>query len=145
MASKIHFTKTGEELEEFIPRSQIIKELGGDEDWEWKYVEPEAGEDAALEDTARLATLQADRDAVVKQYEKLTRDWISAVESDESDKMRAARMEVAGKLESGYWHMDRHLRGRTVYDRTGVLGENGKLEFYPKKKTLPVTSSDDID
>jgi hypothetical protein len=34
VASKIHFTKHLEDLEQYIPRSQIMKELGGDEDWE---------------------------------------------------------------------------------------------------------------
>ncbi|KAF8250113.1 CRAL/TRIO domain-containing protein [Wilcoxina mikolae CBS 423.85] len=146
VASKIHFTKTTEELEQFIPRSQIIKEIGGDEDWEYTYVEPTEGEDEALKDTARLASLQPARDAVVKEYEQLTREWIAAaVGSAESNEKKNKKDELAKKLAIGYWEMDKHLRGRTVYDRTGVLGPDGSVNFYPKKPELPETSDSDID
>ena len=145
VASKIHFTKTVEEVEEFIERGRIIKELGGNEDWVFQYVEPVAGEDAALADVARLAALQTERDAIVKELESVTREWISAVGSKESDEKRQRRLELAGKLEQGYWKMDKHVRGRTVYDRTGVLGQEGALKFYPEKKAQPQTSADDID
>ena len=101
VASKIHFTKTVEEVEEFIERGRIIKELGGNEDWVFQYVEPVAGEDAALADVARLAALQTERDAIVKELESVTREWISAVGSKESDEKRQRRLELAGKLEQG--------------------------------------------
>jgi hypothetical protein len=146
VASKIHFTKTTEELEQFIPRSHILKEIGGDEDWEYTYVEPIEGEDDALKDTARLASLQPVRDAVVIEYEQLTREWIAAAAgSEESDEKKTKRNELAKKLAAGYWEMDKHLRGRTVYDRTGVLGPDGSVNFYPKKQEQPKTSEDDID
>jgi hypothetical protein len=145
VASKIHFTKTTEELEQFIPRSQIIKELGGDEDWEYSYIEPAEGEDAALNDTARLQSLQTERDDIVKQYEELTKAWIAAAEGQQSADKKNKRNELAKKLESGYWAMDRHLRGRTFYDRTGVLGPDGSVTFYPKKISEPVVDSSDID
>jgi hypothetical protein len=144
VASKIKFTKTTEELEQFIPRSQIIKELGGNEDWEYAYIEPAEGEDAALADTARLQCLQAERDGVVKQYEELTKAWIVA-DGEESGDKKGKRNELAKKLESGYWAMDKHLRGRTFYDRTGVLGPDGSVNFYPKKKEEPMEDSSDID
>jgi len=70
VASKIHFTRSVEELEEFIPRSQILKELGGDEDWEYNYIEPVEGEDDLLNDTTRLEKLQAERDDIAKQVRR---------------------------------------------------------------------------
>jgi len=144
VASKINFTKTTEELEKFIPRAQIIKELGGDEDWEYKYIEPAADEDVALNSTAELYILQAERDAVVREYEELTQAWIAAPEGAESDEKKNRRTELAKKLESGYWAMDKYLRGRTLYDRTGVLRPDGSVNFYPKKQVVE-TQSDDID
>lgn len=147
VASKIHFTSTLEELEQFIPRSQVVKELGGDEDWDYSYVEPAPGEDEALKDTARLDSLKPERDAIVKQYEQLTREWIAgAPGSEASAEKRAKRTELAEKLALGYWEMDKHLRGRTIYDRTGVLGPGGSLRFYPEKAAgRPKASEDDID
>lgn len=146
VASKVHFTKTTEELEQYIHRSHILKELGGDEDWDFKYIEPVPGEDEALNDTARLAGLQAERDETVKQYEELTKIWVGA-EGQESDSTKAERTKLAKKLETGYWCIDRHLRGRTVYDRTGILGPDGGLDFYPAKKPSPTapTSADDVE
>jgi hypothetical protein len=145
VASKIHFTRSVEELEEFIPRSQILKELGGDEDWEYNYIEPVVGEDDLLNDTARLEKLQAERDDTVNKYEDLTKAWVNA-EGEESDKVRDQRTGLAKKLDVGYWNMDRHLRGRTLYDRTGVLQQDGTLSFYPTKVEAAQSSNiDDID
>ncbi|KAI5806226.1 CRAL-TRIO domain-containing protein [Geopyxis carbonaria] len=147
VASKIHFTKTSEELEQFIERSHIIKELGGDEDWEYSYIEPVAGEDDELKNTTRLASLQTDRDSIVLQYEDYTRAWI-ATDGEASDKAREKRTQLMEQMKKSYWEMDRHLRGRTIYDRTGVIKKDGSLDFYPAKKAEPApieTSSDDID
>jgi hypothetical protein len=44
--------------------------------------------------------------------------------------------------------MDKNLRARTVYDRTGVLLPNGQVDFYGHRKKnagAVETSEDDID
>ena len=143
VAGKVHFTKTVDDLAEHIPREHILKELGGDEDWEYKYVEPVDGENVALKDTAALEKLVGEREKTVLEYERVTKAWIRA-EKAENEKRRKERREVAAKMATGYWGMDKYLRGRTVYDRTGVFGEEGKLEFYPKKK-VGTTSEADLD
>jgi CRAL/TRIO domain len=51
VASKIHFTRSVADLEQFIPKSQIVKELEGDDQWEYKYVEPVPGENDIMKDT----------------------------------------------------------------------------------------------
>jgi len=142
VASKIHFTRSVEELEEFIPRSQILKELGGDEDWEYNYIEPVEGEDDLLNDTTRLEKLQAERDDIANKYEDLTKAWINA-EGEESDRVKNQRTGLAKKLDVGYWSMDRHLRGRTFYDRTGVLQQDGTLTFYHTKVGVAQSNDDD--
>ncbi|KAF8475934.1 CRAL-TRIO domain-containing protein [Kalaharituber pfeilii] len=146
VASKIHFTKTSEDLEQFIPKEHIIKELGGPDEWEYVYQEPKPGEDAALGDKDALAKLQAERDELVKKYEALTRSWINelpeastgetpnALEVLSSSKLKVERSEVAKGLRDSYWKMDKYIRGRTYYDRTGVIGPNGKVEFHPAKE-----------
>ncbi|RPB29436.1 CRAL/TRIO domain-containing protein [Terfezia boudieri ATCC MYA-4762] len=145
VASKIHFTKTNEDLEQFIPKEHIIKELGGLEDWEYVFQEPVAGEDAALGDKVPLAKLQAERAETVKRYEDLTRAWInvlpgpSAGETENSlevlsnSKIKAERLDVAKSLRGGYWKLDKYVRGRTFYDRTGVIGPDGMIDFYSSK------------
>lgn len=69
----------------------------------------------------------------VESFEELTRKWIKAeTGAEESDKLKAERFKASEILEVGYWKLDKYLRGRTIYDRTGVVGPNGELEFYPK-------------
>lgn len=153
VASKIHFTKSIEDMEVFIPRSNIIKELGGDDDWEYSYLEPVPGEDDPIANGASIrAQLQVKRDEQVKEYEAFTRSWITA-EADDSERFRNERFRVATLLRDGYWEMDPYMRARTAYDRTGVLGVKGKLDFYsyktpvetPVAKKVIETSADDID
>ena len=61
VAAKIHFTKNREDLEKFIPPNQIMKELGGAEDWEYEYVEVKEGENNKMEDTATRDKLISER------------------------------------------------------------------------------------
>ncbi|KAF8424085.1 CRAL-TRIO domain-containing protein [Tirmania nivea] len=155
VASKIHFTKTNEDLEQFIPKEHIIKELGGPENWEYMFQEPVAGEDVALEDKESLAKLQEERAETVKRYEELTRTWINelprpsagetqdALEVLSNSKIKTERLDVAKSLKEGYWKMDKYIRGRTYYDRTGVIGPDGRIDFYGPKaeQTVAVATS----
>lgn len=135
-------------MEAFIPRRNIIQDLGGDDTWEYTYVEPAPGEnDAIANGGAVRAGLQAAREEQVREFEALTRRWISGEETG------GDRGRVAEKLRVGYWELDRYVRARTLYDRTGVIGEGGRLEFYGYRKPMEEagarailnTSADDID
>ena len=137
VASKIHFTKTVEDLEIFIERSHIIKELGGDDPWEYKYLEPKPGENDPMSDDGTRQRLLDERAAVVKDFEIATQEWIRDAQA--SDSLKQKRNELAERLRSGYWHLDPLIRARSLYDRTGVIGENGKIQFYdsPNSVILP--------
>ncbi|CAZ82641.1 unnamed protein product [Tuber melanosporum] len=146
VASKIHFTKTIEDMEAFIPKENIPRELGGSEDWTYTYVEPTPDENVPLEDEARKNTLQSARGELVRKYESATHAWIAGGEAGEI--AAAERKAIARKLATGYWEMDKNLRARTVYDRTGVLLPNGQVDFYGHRKKnagAVETSEDDID
>lgn len=147
VASKIHFTRSMEDISQFIEKKNIPKELGGEEDWEYKFVEPVPGENDAQKDTAALEKLKAERKSIVEKYEELTRAWIQEPVVDSpapaadkppqthmTDTLRA-RNELAKKLETGYWVMDRYVRARTVYDRLGYIKENGDIDFYAAGST----------
>ncbi|OCL05333.1 CRAL/TRIO domain-containing protein [Glonium stellatum] len=164
VAGKVHFTKSTEELESYIPRSQIPTELGGDENWVYNYIEPNPSENAAHADIAARGRLLASRSELVRKYEGTVLGWIHAAEElkeKESEKVieeaREARNAIAEELKRNYWEADPYLRARTFYDRTGVLGKDGRLQFYPEKEekgkqeTEPPkaveneTSADDVD
>lgn len=132
VASKIHFTKHLEDLEHYIPKSQIIKELGGDEDWEYKYVEPTPGENEIFKDEARRIKLQEERKVDVLEYEKKTFEWIAA--GKDGGAIKNERDVLAQKLHDNYWQLDPYVRARTLYDRTGMIQSGGKINFYPGKQ-----------
>ena len=125
MASKVHFTKNVEELEAFVERSHIIKELGGDDPWEYRYVEPKPGENDQMNDETTKQRLLDERAEVVRDFEKATQDWIKEPQAPQQ-----RRTGLAERLRSGYWQLDPYLRARSLYDRTGVIGKNGTIQHY---------------
>ena len=128
VASKVHFTRNVEDLAEFVERSQIIKELGGDDPWTYQYVEPSAGENKLLSDGVTRQRLLDERATVVKDYEATTQKWIHDPIS--ADALQQRRSELSERLRTGYWELDPYLRARTLYDRTGVLREGGQVQYY---------------
>ncbi|OAP65628.1 hypothetical protein AYL99_01600 [Fonsecaea erecta] len=131
VAGKVHFTSGVEDLEKFIPRSQIIKELDGDEDWEYKYAEPVPGENDAMKEEAPRNALNAERDIQVREYQNKTFEWISKGTGPDVDKIKEERHALARQLNANYWKLDKYVRARTYYDRTGMIGPDGKINFYP--------------
>jgi len=129
VASKIHFTRSAADLEKFIPRDRIVKELEGDEPFEWKYIEPVAGENDLMKDTATRDKIQAERDAMVQRFEESTTKWIAGEEGAGKE-----RDEIAKELNENYWRLDPYVRARTVYDRVGAIGPRGGF-VYSKNET----------
>lgn len=125
------------------------KELDGEEDFEYKYVEPVPGENDKMKDTATRDGLIAAREQLYHDYEEATAKW---VKSPEDGAIKAQRDSIAAKLRVDYWALDAYVRARSLYDRTGwIQGE--KVEPYPAKQDAAVraaengvgTSSDDVD
>ncbi|RKF55823.1 CRAL-TRIO domain-containing protein C3H8.02 [Erysiphe neolycopersici] len=132
VASKVQFTNTVEEMEQYINRSQIIKEFGGDEDWEYQYVEPILGENDIMNDTNTRDQLLREREKIVKEYEDTTREWIQANSTDRPV-IYKKRLDIANSLRDNYWKLDPYLRARTYYDRIGVIKPGGAINHYPQK------------
>ncbi|KAE8450040.1 hypothetical protein EG329_007179 [Mollisiaceae sp. DMI_Dod_QoI] len=135
VASKVHFTNNNEEMEEFVPKSQIIKELGGGEDWTYKYIEPVPGENDIMKDTATRDKLLANREGLVEEYEKSTLDWIHGLGDVSAVKLR--RTELANNLKVDYWLLDPYVRAKSLYDRAGMINPGGNIQFYPSKDITP--------
>lgn len=156
VASKVNFTNSVTDMEDFIARNHIIKELGGDDDWAYQYLEPVAGENSRMTDTETREKLLAERQKLVDKYEQATLDWIENTNASTVSDVKNKRNLLANELRDDYWRLDPYLRARTVYDRMGMLQEGGKLQFYPPQ-SKPVaaavtddtpkveTSTDDLD
>lgn len=148
VASKVHFTNNVKDVEEFIPKSRILKEFDGEEDWEYKYVEPVPGESDKMKDEATRDSLLAAREQLYKDYEEATLKWIK---SPEDASIKAQRNSIAAKLRADYWNLDPYLRARSLYDRTGWI-QGDKVTPYPQKAGEAAkpngageTASDDVD
>ena len=135
VAAKVHFTKTVDDLEQFIPKSQIVKELGGGEDWEYTYIEPVAGENDAMQDEENRMKLEQEGRSHVLQFQKKTYEWIpKSSNSIEAAEVARERDELAKKLYENYWALDPFIRARSLYDRQGMIGRSGEIDFYPEQR-----------
>jgi hypothetical protein len=119
-------------MEAFVPKPQIIHELGGAEDWAYQYVEPVAGENDTMKDTETRDKLLLSREEIVKEYEKATLDWIHG--NGDVEALKKSRNEIAGKLKVDYWGLDPYIRARSYYDRVGMINPGGRIQFYPPKE-----------
>lgn len=135
MASKVHFTNNVKDLEVFIEPSRIPKEMEGQEDWEYKYIEPVPGENDKMKDTATRDKVIEQHNKNIAEYDAATRRWIAAKgsETEEGKGVKAERAQLMQKLKESYWETDPYTRARSILDREGVIKGAGKVDFYPAK------------
>ncbi|KAK5789014.1 hypothetical protein VI817_008138 [Penicillium citrinum] len=136
IAAKVQFTNNVNDLEKFISRDQILKGLGGSEEWEYKYIEPEESENAPMTDTTTRDALIRERHQIGEEYLTSTSEWIDAAKSKDKTKTQSVasqRSYLAERLRVNYWKLDPYVRARLCLDRMGVIQKDGKVNFYPKE------------
>ncbi|GMF94540.1 unnamed protein product [Aspergillus oryzae] len=134
VASKINFTKNISDLEKFIPKDRIYKELEGDENWEYSYVEPKADENKTMEDTAKRDELVKERQQLAQELQDATIEWITVSRKKDEEAIKAAvekRQALIERLRAQYWQLDPYIRATSLYDRLNILQGGGKIDFYP--------------
>lgn len=135
VAAKVYFIDSRKDLEQIVAPSQIIRELGGHENWEYKYQEPLPCEDDRLHDTATRDAIFAERRALGEELFAVTAEWIADPESYGW----VERRELAiMKMHDNYWTLDPYVRARTLLDRTGVIKDGGIVDFYPARTNVQV-------
>ena len=117
-------------MAEFIDITRMIPEVEGEEKWEYKYLEPQPGENDAMKDTATRDKLQAERNKIVDEYEKTTIHWVQST-GEEAEAAKAKRTKLAGDLKISYWQLDPYIRAKSLYDRVGNINPGGVIKFYP--------------
>jgi len=141
VANKVHFTNNVTDMEAFISAERLPKELEGEEDWEYKFVEPIPGENDRMNDIVTRDRLLAARESLVKEFEGATLQWIQSPEAEKAADVKARRTELAAQLREDYWGIDPYVRARSLYDRTGALLPGGKINFYPQTKAEKAVES----
>lgn len=134
VASKVHFTRSVADLDKFIPRSKIPKELSGDEKWSYEYTEPVKDENAIMEDTETRDSLMYDRMMIGIRMLTATAAWVSASsasngaeEISKAEELQSRRNAVIEEFRVNYWKLDPYVRARALIDRTGILLPGGVL------------------
>ncbi|KAH8812285.1 CRAL-TRIO domain-containing protein [Xylogone sp. PMI_703] len=129
IASKIHFTRNNNELTNFISPENLQTCYGGQDTWEYKYIELEPGENERME-SEKKPKLQAERNELIHQFEQLTVQWVGlSPESPAAKERESERKDVAKQLYSNYWKLDPYIRAKTYYHRAGVIDALGEVDL----------------
>lgn len=129
VAALVRFTRTVDDLARFIPRGNINKDFGGDDDWSYTYTPPQSGENESLSDRMTRKQLYCERAQLADIFKDLTRRWIRAAnelkhkgEIEDIATLKALRDSCADEIRANYWRLDPFIRARSLYDRWGVIG-----------------------
>ncbi|KAJ5968204.1 hypothetical protein N7501_004452 [Penicillium viridicatum] len=151
IAAKVEFTNSVTDLEKFIPRDHIVEEMGGDEKWSYKYIEPSSTENSKMDNTTIRDALKRERQAIGEEFLAATSGWINATKSEDATKLysnESERAYLAERLRVNYWKLDPYSRARLLLDRTNVIQDGGKIEFYPKTaptdRNIEITKALDV-
>ncbi|KAJ5426425.1 hypothetical protein N7465_001495 [Penicillium sp. CMV-2018d] len=151
IAAKVEFTNSVTDLERFIPRDHIAEEMGGDEKWSYKYIEPSSTENSKMDNTTIRDALKRERQAIGEEFLAATSGWINATKSEDATKLYSSESErayLAERLRVNYWKLDPYSRARLLLDRTNVIQDGGKIEFYPKTaptdRNIEITKAFDV-
>jgi len=141
VASKVHFCSDDAELARYIPRTRILKELGGQEDWTYRYSDPDVETDAPVRDPEARNRIEGERKGLVERFEADTVAWAKGDGAKVGE-----RDGIKERLRENYWRLDPYVRARGLYDRIGMIGPGSQLDFYPQPKAARTsTGHDDVD
>ncbi|KIL94182.1 hypothetical protein FAVG1_02744 [Fusarium avenaceum] len=129
VASKIHFTSGTKGLLKFIPKANLQKSYGGEDPWEYKYVEAVPSENERMGSEEKKIKIQIERQELIDQFEQLTFEWATGQDSGASLEAKERRDELAQLLELNYWKLDPYIRSGTYYHRAGVVNRQGGVDF----------------
>jgi hypothetical protein len=123
VASKVTFTNYPKDLEPFIEPAALLKEVGGENIYEYEYIEPVDGENDLMKDTETKQKLLDEQKALSKSYEDAIKDWVTTYKEDSGKwvELKKKRDDIAEQLKVNYWKLDPYIRARSVYDRNGEL------------------------
>ncbi|KAI8813340.1 CRAL-TRIO domain-containing protein [Cladochytrium replicatum] len=129
VASKVHFIQT-KDLPKYINKEKIVKGIDPvnyGTDWEYKYSEP------TKEDFEYEKKIRADKEgqdiareeyrAAWVEFEAINREWFNITDESKSAGVEVKREEAGLKLRGKLAVLDKYMRGKTSYHRSGVIPE----------------------
>ncbi|VEU21542.1 DEKNAAC102760 [Brettanomyces naardenensis] len=120
VASKIVFTNSTDDLAKYIDRKHILKELGGDSDFEWNYLQPTKSKNGHVSDDEEAKeAIEEERKQILSKFIHKTIDWIETTDGTASRALLDERIQIGRELAENYKKLDGYIRNRSVYDRWG--------------------------
>ncbi|OLL22146.1 CRAL-TRIO domain-containing protein [Neolecta irregularis DAH-3] len=121
VASKFVFTRNLTDIEKYISPNQLLKEVGGNDPYEYTFIEPLQNENKWMKYYPARDKILAERAEIVSRLEGYTRSWYSTDEKVNQQEIRAQRTDQIHKLCENYRRLDPYVRARSIYDRNGSL------------------------
>jgi hypothetical protein len=117
-------------LESYISKENLQTRYGGDDTWDFKYIEPVAGENSKMEATEKKAKIQDERSELEREFDSETIEWLKFdPETLEAKEKTEKREQLAKQLNANYWQLDPYIRAKTYYHRVGVVDDNGVVDY----------------
>jgi len=126
VASKIHFTKTEQDLKDFIPQEYLIEELGGTDKWKYSYISPTEEENYRMKDEMKKKELMEIRTNLECDFESIVKKWI---EDPNNEQIINERNQLKVKLRRVQLELDPYIRSKTYYHRVGVLDDERNINW----------------
>lgn len=124
VAAKVKFTKTPQELENYFDKDQLPDFMGTYGQSEPEYIYPVAGENDLIingDTIGEKKQLLDERIKLEKTFVELTQQWIECQDPDISSDLLKQRINRGSQLKDNYRKLDKYVRGRSVYDRLGLI------------------------
>ncbi|QEL62753.1 hypothetical protein CJJ09_004933 [Candidozyma auris] len=122
VASKVHFTKTADDLAKFADKKYIPKDLGGLDDYAPKYIVPTQENAGRKPKDAQFEELIQQRRELLFTFIETTLAWIRAKSAKESTELMDLKIQLGAELAKNYLKLDPYVRTRGVFDRDGQIG-----------------------
>ncbi|GAV52517.1 hypothetical protein ZYGR_0AG05080 [Zygosaccharomyces rouxii] len=122
VASKVIFTKSSKDLEDYFDESQLPEYLDGKNDFDFDhYHKPDAANDVKLEDAETRDTIMKERKQLIEEFTQATIKWIETDSKEESDKLLKEKIDLGTQISQNYCKLDPYVRSRSQYDTRGIL------------------------
>jgi hypothetical protein len=108
----------------------LQKSYGGEDPWEYKYVEPVPSENERMQSEEKKIKIQIERQELIDSFNRSTVDWIGTnPDTDAGKEAHERRDELIQLLQMNYWKLDPYVRSGTYYHRAGVVNRVGGVDF----------------
>lgn len=123
VASKIHFTKTIDDVKGFVDGKYLPKEIGGSGEVDVSYPVPTIEHThPPLQQDSTYRALRRERDELNMLFFDVTRKWVQSTLPEVSAQYLADKIDISTRLSENYKHLDPYERCPGVYDRKKADG-----------------------